>query len=199
MKIVSMTCPNCGATLQVDADNNKATCSYCGNSLFIDDEVNHVKIDNPEQVGYDFEKGRQRAQAEQYYTQPNSYVAPSNYAPQKRRKTWLWVLGWLFIFPLPLTIILVHKKDMKPILKYGIIVAAWIFYLIICLTGGNNQNKEIDKPDSEVEIVSETTTNTEQQGNESSKQDSLIMYYKYNEDINFYVNRFNESNPDNML
>ena len=44
----------------------------------------------------------------------------------KKKKTWLWVLGWICIFPLPLTILLLRKKDMKPALKYGIIAVAWI-------------------------------------------------------------------------
>ena len=53
----------------------------------------------------------------------------------KKRKTWLWVLGWIFIFPLPLTLILLKKKEMKPVLKYGIIAIAWILYLIVAFSG----------------------------------------------------------------
>lgn len=48
--------------------------------------------------------------------------------PRKQRKTWLWVLGWIFIFPLPLTLILI-KKDMNKIAKIVIIVLAWLLYL----------------------------------------------------------------------
>lgn len=57
--------------------------------------------------------------------------------PQKKNKTWLWVLGWIFVFPVPLTILMLRKKDMKPALKYGIIAAAWIVYLIIGLSGNS--------------------------------------------------------------
>lgn len=65
MKITSLVCPNCGAKLQVDSDEKNLTCQYCGNALYLDDEITHVEIDNSEQAGYDFEKGRQRAQNEQ--------------------------------------------------------------------------------------------------------------------------------------
>lgn len=56
----------------------------------------------------------------------------------KKRRTWLWVLGWLFIFPLPLTILIVRNKTMKPIVKYLIIGAAWLLYFGIASTS----NKE---------------------------------------------------------
>ena len=72
-----------------------------------------------------FEMGRQRAQAEmneQYYEEP---VTPT---PPPKRRTWLWVLGWIFIFPLPLTVLLIRKEDMKPVVKYAIIAAVWVLY-----------------------------------------------------------------------
>lgn len=46
-----------------------------------------------------------------------------------KNKTWLWVLGWLYIFPLPLTILLSRKRRMNPVAKYGIIAASWILYI----------------------------------------------------------------------
>ncbi|MBQ7688738.1 MAG: hypothetical protein IJT27_05935 [Clostridia bacterium] len=60
---------------------------------------------------------------------------------EKPRKTWLWVLGWIFIFPLPLTLILLKKKEMKPAVKYGIIAAAWILFLMIGIFGGSDRDK----------------------------------------------------------
>ena len=58
--------------------------------------------------------------------------------PVQKKKTWLWVLGWIFIFPLPLTLILLKKKDMKPALKYGLIALAWVVYLLIGILGGGS-------------------------------------------------------------
>ena len=81
---------------------------------------------------------------------------------EKPRKTWLWVLGWIFIFPLPLTLILLKKKDMKPALKYGIIAAAWIIYLLIGISGNADKNNEASENNSNVPSISEHATTQEQ-------------------------------------
>ncbi len=118
MKIVSMVCPNCGASLQVDADQKNLTCNYCGNSLYVDDEVKHVQYDNAEETGYQFEKGRQRAQAEAFgVNQQTARMNPGQ--PPKKRKTWLWVLGWICIFPVPLTILMVRNQKLSKPVKIG--------------------------------------------------------------------------------
>ena len=104
MRIVDTTCTKCGANLHIDADRKTAFCEYCGAQLLIDDEVQHLQIDNAESAGYAFEKGRQRAQneaqAQRYYS------AQPQPAPKKNKKIVWWVLGWIFIFPIPLTIII---------------------------------------------------------------------------------------------
>ena len=43
MRLISITCPNCGAKLQAD------------------DEVKKFRLQDAEQAGYEFEMGRQRA------------------------------------------------------------------------------------------------------------------------------------------
>ncbi|WP_051197267.1 TFIIB-type zinc ribbon-containing protein [Butyrivibrio sp. XBB1001] len=64
MKLVDVVCPRCGANLKIDTEHEKAFCEYCGAEVLIDDGIQHVKYENAEQAGYDFEKGRQRAQQE---------------------------------------------------------------------------------------------------------------------------------------
>ena len=139
MKLINMTCPYCGSTLKIDPTNKSASCEYCGAKLLVDDEVMHVQYDNAEEAGYKFEKGRQRAQAE---AMRNSNKTAKQYqqAPQppKKRRTWLWILGWLFIFPVPLTILMLRKKDMNPVLRAVIIAAGWGIYLWIGATGNSN-------------------------------------------------------------
>ena len=137
MRLVNMTCPNCGAQLQIDADRNQVYCEHCGTKLLMQDEVQRFRYENAEDAGYQFEKGRQRAIAEaearrmhNTCMQNPENVQPRSYSPQpqRKRRTWLWVLGWLFIFPLPLTILLRRKPNMNPVLKYAIIVIAWVIY-----------------------------------------------------------------------
>ena len=75
-----------------------------------------------------------------------------------KRKTWLWVLGWIFIFPLPLTLILLKKPDMDKKIKYGIIAAAWILYAVIIFVVPSG-NKKTDKTTQEpTQAVTETVT-----------------------------------------
>ena len=177
MKIVSMVCPNCGASLQVDADQKNLTCSYCGNGLYVDDEVKHVQYDNAEETGYQFEKGRQRAQAEATRVQQQTFNM--NFGkPPKKRKTWLWVLGWIFIFPFPLTILMLRNQKLSKPVKIGIIVAAWIVYLIIGLAGGGSgDNKDSSNANTETTTIEQpadnsATTTIEQSADNSAANDS---------------------------
>ena len=64
---------------------------------------------------------------------------PAPQEPPKKRKTWLWVLGWICIFPVPLTIIMLDKEGMNKKARYGIIAAGWILYLLIGLGGGGSK------------------------------------------------------------
>ena len=119
MKLVDLKCPHCGARLEVDADNNVATCEYCGAELLIEKEL-------PERESTPFE----------YQTN-----APAATTPKKRR-TWLWVLGWIFVFPVPLTIILLRKTELKTPLRYGLIVLGWVLYFLIVIYGGDDTNSQ---------------------------------------------------------
>ena len=138
MKLIDTTCPKCGANLRIDTDRQSAFCEYCGAQILIDDEVQHLQIDNAENAGYAFEKGRQRAQHEVYAARN----VPAQPAPQKKKRIFWWVLGWIFIFPIPLTIIIARNKKLKPLIKAGIIIAAWVLYLLIGIASGAvNKNK----------------------------------------------------------
>ena len=56
MKLIDTKCPHCGSSLKVDSTIKNATCEYCGSTFLIDDEVQHIKYDNAEEAGYNFEK-----------------------------------------------------------------------------------------------------------------------------------------------
>ena len=201
MKIVSMVCPNCGASLQVDADQKNLTCSYCGNGLYVDDEVKHVQYDNAEETGYQFEKGRQRAQAEATMVQQQTFNM--NFGkPAKKRKTWLWVLGWIFIFPVPLTILMLRNQKLSKPVKIGIIVAAWIVYLIIGLVGGGSgDNKDSSNANTETTTIEQpaynSAANDSTAGSSESAIDSFIAEINKSEDISLeYVENFIPSDKE---
>ena len=179
MKLIDLTCPHCSAHLQVNADNKQAVCAYCGTVILIDDEVQHVQYDNAEEAGYKFEKGRQRAQAEAQQQMYN-YNQQQNNQPPKKKRTWLWVLGWICIFPLPLTILLLRKKNMKPALKYGLIAAAWILYLLIAIgSSSSNKNNEEGNKSSSTPSSTESTKDNKTKNNvtkiDFSGQDTITL------------------------
>ena len=201
MRIVSMVCPNCGASLQVDADQKILTCSYCGNGLYVYDEVKHVQYDNAEETGYQFEKGRQRAQAEATRVQQQTFNM--NFGkPPKKRKTWLWVLGWIFIFPVPLTILMLRNQKLSKPVKIGIIVAAWIVYLIIGLAGGGSgDNKDSSNGNTETTTIEQpaynSAANDSTAGSSESTIDSFIAEINKSEDISLeYVENFIPSDKE---
>lgn len=144
MRFVNMTCPNCGAQLQIDADRTQVYCQHCGTKLLVQDDVQRFQYEDAENAGYLFEKGRQRAieEAERRRRQEADYqqqrftqtpTQPQNQEKQQPRKGrfWLWLLGWLIIFPVPVTILMTRRRDIKPTIKYGVIAVAWILYLVI--------------------------------------------------------------------
>ena len=64
MKLLSITCPHCGAKLQTTPNAKMLTCDYCNCDFMVDDEVKRVCLQDAEQAGYEFEMGRQRAKKE---------------------------------------------------------------------------------------------------------------------------------------
>lgn len=226
MKIINMVCPNCGASLQVDADKNNLTCNYCGSNLLLDDGVQHIQYDNAEAAGYQFERGRQRAQAEARISPDRQQATINPNKAQKKSKTWLWVLGWIFIFPVPLTILMLRNKKLNKMIKYGIIAVAWIIYLIIALAGrgvkdnsstsqnvGDNtssvvhesDNKSTTRVEQETTKVESTTENTSSFTETELQQDASDIIENSNPNpatqagaIDYFVEEFNASS-DNKL
>ncbi len=56
MKLVELKCKNCGANLKVEENAKEVTCNFC-NTTF--------SIETMEKDGYEFEKGRIKAQKEE--------------------------------------------------------------------------------------------------------------------------------------
>lgn len=161
-----MKCQNCGAEI-----NNSKYCEFCGSQITADMQKEQELLNKSacpkcgstnikfarEKIGES--KGKRGTQIIRTTTgvcNDCGYTWQTQDAP-KKKKTWLWVLGWIFIFPVPLTIILLRKKDMNSILKYGIIAVAWIVYLAIGFSGGvNNADNTTMDPTAETSVISST-------------------------------------------
>lgn len=77
------------------------------------------------------------------------------------KKIWIWVLGWICFFPIPLTILILRKKDMKPVVKYGIIAIAWLLFFIIGIFGNSETDTNQTGTFSTPEITTEFNTHIE--------------------------------------
>ncbi len=60
MKLVTLSCPNCNAQLQINMELKQAVCNYCGHQFLIDDERQKVDLNivNPEVIGEAIEYSR---------------------------------------------------------------------------------------------------------------------------------------------
>lgn len=109
---------------------NKAGCPRCGSA--------NIAFNWAVNGAVNGKKGAAMPQAAMGFCKDCGYTWQTT-EQQKKRKTWLWVLGWIFIFPLPLTLILVKRDTMKPIVKYGLIAIAWIFWLLLGMGARNSE------------------------------------------------------------
>lgn len=125
--------------MRVIPEANKAVCDYCGTTVLIDDEIKRIEYTNAEDAGYNFEKGRLRAQAEQIQHPAMQQIQYEYVTPQKKKRhTFWWVMGWIFIFPIPATILILRNKKMHWILKTVLILLVWGIYLAIGFSGSAN-------------------------------------------------------------
>lgn len=133
-------CDNCGSQISYDMQReqeqlNKKGCPQCGSS--------NVTFNREKQGEVRGKKGTAVVRRTVGVCKDCGYTwYTAGQAPAKKSNTWLWVLGWIFIFPVPLTILMLRKKDMHPALKYGIIAVGWIVYLLIGLGGSGDKKTE---------------------------------------------------------
>ena len=156
MKLVRMSCPNCGGTLEVSDASKQVKCPFCNSVIAVDDEVRHVQFDNTEKAGYDFEQGRMRAQQEAVsarIAEEQTRVQAQQDAERKKKNLKWWILGWIFVFPIPLTVLIVRSKKIKPLWKTIMIIAIWGAFLLLGLLPGKNDRQNIDTPVTTQEYV----------------------------------------------
>lgn len=200
-----MKCPSCGAEMQ------GKFCEYCGSEIMQQPKAgtcpkcggNNVTFKR-ERVGTATQrrsqknvigKGRTSQSVSQsaYRTvglcQSCGYTWNPNGGSKSSKQTWLWVLGWICIFPVPLTILMLRKKDMKPAVKYGIIAAAWLLFFVIGFSGKGTEAPPTDAPTSTTAVVEQTVEATPEVVPETTKSES--PWAKQEANIIRFVDEFN--------
>ena len=163
---------------QTEVDNNVGKCPKCGNSkITFKRERVGTATQSRSRKSY-IGSGRQGQSVSQSAYRTVGYTwSPNATTKSSGKKTWLWVLGWICIFPLPLTILLLRKKDMKPVVKYGIIAVAWVLFLVIGMAGNSETDvPQTDTPPSYNEIVqsNESETSNSNIEKEETEQNKIV-------------------------
>ncbi len=153
-RLVPATCTQCGAALQVDPDREAAVCPYCGTPYIVEKAIqyyNTVHVHNTIHVQQGkkgifqaaadvFDRQLEREQnariraAELQLEQQKIDLIREERRQKARSSFWkkvLWFFGWIYCFPIPVTLLLRRKEDMEPKKKYLFIAAAWLLYFLI--------------------------------------------------------------------
>ena len=141
MKLIEFKCKNCGAILKVDPNSDEIKCEHCLSLFKLDDEIKHLKVDDAEKIGYEFEKGRIRAQEENNANVSNNY---SQLQKKKNNTGWL-VLAWIFLLPFTATYFIAKSKSLNKAQKIVIIIVMWVVFLILGLIGEKEESELKEK------------------------------------------------------
>ncbi len=115
-------CPNCG--VRVGAEEKH--CPRCGTSYY---------TKSCPECGYNqnnLNGSNSRTYGKQSYQEPQK--------PKKRGMIWAWILGWIFMFPVPITILVMREKRLSQVLKIVIIAIVWGVYMYLGYIGGSSKS-----------------------------------------------------------
>lgn len=155
MKLLEMKCKNCGALLKVEENAQYINCQYCNTKYKLDDEVQHIKYDDMEKSGYEFEKGRIKAQQEQKRVQSNynNLNNVNNTSKKKNNKTLWLILAWIFLLPFTATYFIAKSNKLDKKKKLIIIAIMWVIFLLMAYTepSENTQNNNQNQAETHIE------------------------------------------------
>lgn len=211
-----MKCPNCGAEIKTNAKS----CEFCGSSVTIQMRREQEQLNKsgcPKCGSSNISFSREK-QGELRGTHGTAVIRSTvgvckdcGYTWQtdggttsvKKRSTWLWVLGWICIFPLPLTILFLRKKEMKPAIKYGIVAVAWIVYFVIGLGGkikNANVTTNVDSVEKTEIVEQNFPASTQQETTNGTSESEHNDGAQTPEDaILYFVECFNSGTEDKLV
>ena len=131
-------CPYCGEVQETEPGQDAALCRSCGKPFAVRTAVSA----DP---------------AGSVYAGPGpAYYAPAPQKPRKKHTFW-WIVGWIFCFPIPLTILMLRSRRLPAWARYAIIALGWLVYLLLGLRGRSEQpQRSMPTPDPAPAIVEAT-------------------------------------------
>ncbi len=216
-----MKCPNCSAEL-----GSKKICDYCGSQITVEslkeqELINKKGCPKCNSTNIQFRRENQgevrgkKSKKVIYKTVGFCKDCGATWMPQsqsnKKRRTWLWVLGWIYIFPVPLTILMVKNTKIIKWLRMTIIAIAWLLYIaffIAVATADTSANATNDPNVSSSEIVNEQVTEQSDIVYNQKIDDTTISEQEDTSDNNPYadneqvirqfVNQYNQQNDQQI-
>lgn len=187
----SKICDSCGAQISYEMRReqeqlNKSGCPKCGSS--------NVSFNREKQGEIRGKKGTTVVRRTIGVCKDCGHTWMVGQQQPKKSNTWLWVLGWIFIFPVPLTILMLRNKSLKPVVRYIIIAVGWIVYLLIAFSGGSSNKKQTanEAPKVESNLVVENNTIEETQPEQAENQ------YSEDDVVERFVTEFNSNTEHQM-
>ncbi len=129
MKLVELKCKECGAQLSVKPDATDIHCAYCKANYKLDDEAVHIVVDDAEEIGYAYERGRMKARKD-----AERRKVLQEQEEQRRFDSVPILIGlWILFFPVMATWLIWRKLKMPLALKIALTVVLWalcIFFAV---------------------------------------------------------------------
>lgn len=91
----------------------------------------------------------------------------------KKRKIWLWIIGWIICFPIPLTLLVLRNKRLSTGLRYGVIAAAWILFAGFSIFGQPSSKEATTEKPAAQERVKEVGQAEDQQQAQTEEEEVL--------------------------
>ncbi|MBE6123480.1 MAG: hypothetical protein E7190_12330 [Erysipelotrichaceae bacterium] len=159
--LVPAVCTQCGGQLEVDPDQQAAVCPYCNTPFIVEKAINHYNVTHVHQHNtvhiqqgkkgvfqsmadladrqLEREQNARIRAAELQLEQQKLEMMKEEKKKASRKSFWmkvLWFFGWIYIFPIPATI-LIHRSEKLDQNKKRIFTGiAWVAYALILLLGG---------------------------------------------------------------
>ena len=120
-------------------DNDALVCQYCGCVNRNDNSVTRGNIERNTQ------------------------------APRKKSKLWLWVLGWMCFFPIPLTILVARSKKLNNVAKAVILILFWGILIRV-----GTKKEKLGDITGTTEIVREMPSQDDTSGESMSQESTAV-------------------------
>jgi len=100
MKIVSIECPNCHATIETNAELGSAKCNFCGSNVYIQDE-NETKAERViKTLGNEAKKIREYYDSDEYLEKKERINNETKEKQKSTLKMFFYLIGGYILFML---------------------------------------------------------------------------------------------------